>query len=290
MKINSMCFLIIAILGILLTVVANPVNTYAKNKNLETSDLTSDKVKNNESGNKTSTSSEDSSQISQAKFADKKTIDSIFKNSENTLLTSKALKIIPSDYKVTVSFESVKVHNTHEGAFSGDGEYDLAVYVQGQKVVLTDPNAPGQGLWDVSDEETVTFSPSKEITVSVSKNIPLSIFTVGSEVDGCDRTAFPENIQSNVVSALSKGVNYLVNIGDIQDELNSAINWVGCKLNPNDEIGKINKIYEPVNFGQGEHTENSSSGDFTMKYTITVIPPKNILKDLGTANQVLSVK
>ncbi len=143
-------------------------------------------------------------------------------------------------------------------------------------------------MWDVSDGETVTFNPPKKITVTVPKNLPLSIFTVGSEVDGCDRTSFPESIQSDIVSALSQGVNYLVKIGDIQDELNSAINWVGCKLNPNDEIGKINKIYESIDFGQGTHSDKSSSNDFIMKYTITAIPPKNPIGKFETSNPVLS--
>ena len=41
-------------------------------------------------------------------------------------------------YKVTVKFDSITVNDDHEGALSGDAEYDLSAYVQGLKVGLTD--------------------------------------------------------------------------------------------------------------------------------------------------------
>ena len=46
------------------------------------------------------------------------------------------LTLLP--YKVTVVFDSITVNNEHEGALSGDAEYDLTAYVQGVKVGLTD--------------------------------------------------------------------------------------------------------------------------------------------------------
>jgi len=126
------------------------------------------------------------------------------------------------------------------------------------------------GLWDVSSGETVNFPPGSEITVDIDKTLPLSIFTVGSEVDGCDRTAFPSDVQGKIVSALEKGVNYLIQLGSIQDELDKSINWVGCKLNPNDDIGDIIKSYNPTGYGAGPHTDKSDRGDFTLRYTISV--------------------
>ena len=97
-------------------------------------------------------------------------------------------------YKVKVIFDSMTVHNDHEGTLSGDGEYDIAAYVQGIKVGLTDTSGPGAGLWDVSSGETVTFDLGTEVTIDIPDIVPLSILTVGSEVDGCDRTVFPESI------------------------------------------------------------------------------------------------
>jgi hypothetical protein len=175
----------------------------------------------------------------------------------------------PPPYKVRVTFESMKVHNDHEGLLSGDGEYDIVVYVQGKKVALTDLSGPGDGLWDVSSGETVTFEPSAQAMVEIVPPVPLSIFTVGSEVDGCDRTAFPENIQDQILRVLTLGGA----LKPIQNKLNDAINWVGCKLNPNDVLGVLDKVYEPTGYGAGTHQETSDSGDFTLSYTISVTAP-----------------
>ena len=178
-------------------------------------------------------------------------------------------------YKVKVTFNSVTVHNDHDPTGAGDGEYDLNAYVHGQLVSLLDMSRKtgASGLWDVSSGETVNFPPGSEITVNIDRTLPLSLFTVGSEIDGCDRTAFPANIQGKIVSALEKGVNYLIPLGSIQDELDKAINWVGCKLNPNDDIGDIVRSYNPTGYGAGPHTDRSDKGDFTLRYTINVAAP-----------------
>jgi hypothetical protein len=187
----------------------------------------------------------------------------------------------PPPYKIKVTFDSMTVHNDHEGALSGDGEYDIAAYVQGIKVGLTDASGPGDGLWDVSNGETVTFDPGTEVTVDIPDNVPLSVLTVGSEVDGCDRTAFPESVQEKITELIAKtpvgAIIGVVELGssmqDIQNRINSAINWVGCKLNPNDVLGIINKVYEPTAYGAGSHAEKSDAGDFTLRYTISVTAP-----------------
>ena len=119
----------------------------------------------------------------------------------------------------------------------------------------------------MSSGETVTFPAGTKVTVDVPSNLPLSVFTVGSEVDGCDRTAFPSNIQSKVVAALK---NYVPLGKYIQEPLNKVINYIGCKANPNDPIGQINKVFNPTSYGAGPHADRSSSGDYTMKYTISV--------------------
>jgi hypothetical protein len=177
--------------------------------------------------------------------------------------------LTPPTYKVTVVFDWMKVHESHEGLLSGGGEYDIVAYVQGKKVALTDLSGPGQGLWDVSRGETVTFNPSAEVVVEILPQFPLSIFTVGAEVDGCDRTAFPEIIQDVVLKVLTVGGS----LKTIQDELNDAINWAGCKLNPNDVLGVINKDYKVPTYGAGIHYETSDKGDFSLRYTISVTAP-----------------
>jgi hypothetical protein len=191
------------------------------------------------------------------------------------LSTPELMSSDSSPYKVKVMFSSVTIHNDHEGGLSGDGEYDLSLYVHGKLVSLTDMSRTtgGSGLWDVSSGETVRFPPGSEITVYIDKSMPLSIFTVGSEIDGCGRTAFPTDIQGKIVSALERGVNYLIPLGSIQDELDKAINWAGCKLNSNDDIGDIIKSYNPTGYGAGPHADISDKGDFTLRYSLNVIPP-----------------
>ena len=75
---------------------------------------------------------------------------------------------------MTVEFDSITVNDEHEGALSGDAEYDLSAYVQGLKVGLTDKShrgrscvgcdIPSPGLDDVSEGETSrTFTPEAKL-------------------------------------------------------------------------------------------------------------------------------
>jgi hypothetical protein len=201
--------------------------------------------------------------------------------------------VIPtSTYRVRVVFDSMTVHDTHEGAFSGDGEYDIAVYVQGTKIGLTDASGPGDGLWDVSEGETVTFRPGTELTVDLPPTTPLVIFTVGSEVDPCGRTDFYASTWKWLFGTAAHGPTLLDNAKRIQEELNyhSQFGWhesgpkcghddgIHYPLNTNDILGVITKIYEAPAYGAGAHTNVvSSTGDFTLRYTITVTPPPSKL-------------
>lgn len=189
-------------------------------------------------------------------------------------------------YKVKVTFTGVTVYNSHEGALSGDGEYDLSAYVHGKLVSLTDMSRKtgASGLWDVSSGETVKFPPGSEVTVNIEKDLPLTIFTVGSEVDECGRTSFPSNLQPQIVSTLTnfwvvKDIKTMINVlnplSGIQDQIDKAINYIGCKLNTNDDIGDIVKGFEPTRYGAGPHFDKSDKGDFALAYTISVTAPPN---------------
>jgi hypothetical protein len=193
-----------------------------------------------------------------------------------------------STYKVTVTFNSLTVHDTHEGVFSGDGEYDLVVYVQGTKISLTDASGPGDGLWDVSEGETVSFRPGTELTVDLPPTTPLLIFTVGSEVDECGRTDFRSSAWKWLFGPAAHGPTLLDDAKRLQEEwsYHSQFGWheagpkckhddgIHYQLNTNDILGVITKIYEAPSYGAGAHTNVvSSTGDFTLRYTITVTPP-----------------
>jgi len=196
--------------------------------------------------------------------------------------------VLTSNYKVRVTFDSLTVHDPREGVFSGDGEYDLVAYVQGTKVGLTDASIPGAGLWDVSEGETVQFRPGTELTVEIPPTMPLVIFTVGSEVDGCGRTDFYKSTWKWLFGTAAHGPTVLDNVKRIQDELNfhSQFGWhesgpqcehddgMSYPLNKNDILGVVTRIYDGPSYGAGVHSNvKSSTGDFTLRYTITVTPP-----------------
>ena len=107
-------------------------------------------------------------------------------------------------YKVNVKFDSITVHNDHEGKFSGDGEYVLSAYVHGIKVDLTKLSQwRDSGLGDVSSGETVTFPAGNFIGVNIDNTLPLTIVTAGIEDDGCGKPLLPDNIQKVVYSAVA---------------------------------------------------------------------------------------
>ena len=188
-----------------------------------------------------------------------------------------------------VTFNSITVHNKHEGAVSGDGEYDLVAYVQGKKVDLTHASGPGAGLNDVSKGETVTFNRGNVAIQEIPNNIPLSIFTVGSEVDDCGRTPFPDNIQQSLPIFNDPGLDWSSKISDFQRSVNSGskfgqllsslggkhsdctdfrLRYLVINYNLNDVLGTIKEFYDPPGYGVGPHEVKSSTGDFTLRYTI----------------------
>jgi hypothetical protein len=105
-------------------------------------------------------------------------------------------------YKVKVTFDSITVENNRDAL--GDGEYDLSAYVQGKRVDLT--GATGYALMDAQEGKTYQFNPGTEITVFLPENVPISIFTVGHEVDWCGRVHWPKDddpIMQSLVTTLN---------------------------------------------------------------------------------------
>jgi hypothetical protein len=208
--------------------------------------------------------------------------------------------ILTTPYKVKVTFNSITVHKTHDPGFispQGDGEYDLVAYVQGRKVDLTGASInclyagfPPCGLGDSDLRETIYFNkPDQdvraEIIVDVPKNVPLSIFTVGQESDECGRVPFPDYL--NEIDSMIRNPN-LDRASQSQAivDMQKLINSYDCDSileNDNEVLGTINKFYEPISYGAGEHTNVvSSSRDFTVRYSISVTAPaKPVLEKEG---------
>ena len=168
-----------------------------------------------------------------------------------------------------VTFNSITVHNKHEGGF--EGEFALVAYVQGKKVDLTAASGPGDGLWDVSNGETVTFKPGTQIGIGRQATIPISIFTVGHELDACPSSfKFPQNIQEKLPIFFDPGLDWSSAISKFQHYLNYDL-WVCHSQIGNDDevLGTIKEFYDPPGYGVGPHEVKSSNGDFTLRYTIS---------------------
>ena len=204
---------------------------------------------------------------------------------DNTIFT-------PRIYQVTVIFDSITVHEDHEGLLSGDGEYMLYAFVQGNVVDLTDASIPGDpyhypgeipglGLGDVSEGETVQFVKDTRVTVDLPETTPLSIFTVGKELDGCDfyQRENPFRLPKDLIEIFKNPqLDWLTPITQYIKFRNSD----DC-ISPHDSevLGNIVKFYnppgqsyEPIGYGAGAHTNVvSSKGDYTLRYTIAVTPP-----------------
>jgi hypothetical protein len=185
--------------------------------------------------------------------------------------------ITPSgiNVQIVVTFNSITVHNKHEGAISGDGEYDLFAYVQGRIVRLTDASVGGD-LYDLENGQTVNFKPGTQIITEIPNTFPLSIFTVGSEVDGCGSLThiLRDNIQQILPIFFDPQLDWLTPIAEFQDSYNSRTQCGMGKLghtliDENDILGTIREFYDPPDHGAGIHAVKSSTGDFTLRYTIS---------------------
>jgi hypothetical protein len=193
-------------------------------------------------------------------------------------------------YEVTVRFDSITVNENHATTFLNDAQYDLSAFVQGNRIPLTDRSFRGTcsgvgdplpcGLGDVSEGETVTFTPGTEVTVYLPTTLELSIFTVGQEVDLCGALDFDnplaENLRQGLVETFKddslnwlEAINTYLNRMVPSDDLSLI-----CAIDSNDRLGDIIKFYPPIGYGAGAHTNVvSSTGDFTLRYTIFVTPP-----------------
>lgn len=173
-----------------------------------------------------------------------------------------------------ITLYDIQIRNTHEGAFSGDGEYDLNIYAHGKLFSLTDLSrkAGGYGLRDVSKDETVKFPPGSEIVVEVPKDIRFSIFTVGSEDDGCGKTNYTPDIQNKILSVFKPITKYNDVSGTISDSVALRIIQTEldrpkeCTVNSNDDIDDIVKVFNRDDPGGFHGNFALSSSDFQLRF------------------------
>jgi len=215
--------------------------------------------------------------------------------------------ILPPAYQVKVTFYWMQVHNDHDGLLRGSGEWDVAAFVQGIKVPLTDKSwtgicggamhdtPPPCGLGDIDGGDSVAFSDQGKpldagtsVTLQLPRTVPLSIFAAGIEVDDCGRAVFPDDKEQIKLMQLMRDerldwIHPIENfIGEVaaQDNLytvsplSDPICGYSDLLAGSDKLGNIIRFYEPVDYGKSDRciADKSDKGDYTLCYRITVSP------------------
>jgi hypothetical protein len=214
--------------------------------------------------------------------------------------------IEPIDYKVKVKFDSITVHNNHEGLLHGDGEYYLYAIVQGRVLDLTEASLGH--LYDVGSGQTVHFAPYAYVTVTIPQDLALSIYTVGFEEDKCgtallgDRGSYTQAVTKILQGPKEDRYSEIRKLIDSTNKYFFVASGCGA-IDDHDRIGFINRIYEPpgtitevlgqsiesIGYGAGVHKNvlstngdypdaprSQAPADFTLRYTISVEPiPRN---------------
>ena len=171
--------------------------------------------------------------------------------------------ILDAPYQVKVQLDSITVHNDHDGFSRGKGEFVNYAYVQGHRLVINT---------HVDSGDTVYFKPDKHVTVFLERQIPISIFTVGNEEDctaRLERILPPQYLTELAQVFKDPKLDWSKAVSDTQSEIFNK--YLTCDGN---KLGTINRIHYPANYDQGthslSHSVKSSTGDFTLRYTVTV--------------------
>jgi hypothetical protein len=215
----------------------------------------------------------------------------------------------PPAYRVKTTFYNIRVNNDHDGLSRGDGEWDLAAFVQGIKVPLTEKSCrtnyittagsvPPCGLGDIEGGTDAIFADlgkpldaGTSVTVDLPRTVPLSIFTAGIEEDDCGRAEFPDEDSQVKLMLLMRDerLNWIEPIREFISDVKAIDNLytvgVGSgNFNPicgysdlfagSDKLGNIIRFYEPIDYGKSDVCiqDKSDSGDYTLCYRITVTP------------------
>ncbi len=200
----------------------------------------------------------------------------------------------PKYYRVKVTFDTITVHNDHDGFGKGAGEWHNFAFVQGKDLSLNNVtpessctrlvpgpvNSRGVPTYTrqlypcpyAEEGRTFKFNPGTEITVDLRDTVPLSIFSFGLEQDfslGFCHGLFGRGdalpIFDHPVSVWSSEIDNFVSEMFKQT--------VSCN---NEILGNIKEFYDPPGYGAGPHEVKSYSGDYTIKYTISASPTRGI--------------
>jgi hypothetical protein len=123
------------------------------------------------------------------------------------------------------------------------GEFQYDVYVNGKKYNLEYPGYRDQ--YDIRAVKNIDI-----FSLPISAKLPLSVMTVGYEMDECPGIQFPKNIEQQILNALSAS-NSDRELTSIQKDMNDKINSL-CQpgQEKNDHILYINKIIPYSEYSQ----------------------------------------
>jgi hypothetical protein len=219
-------------------------------------------------------------------------------------ITTSNLTATNLSYKVKINFRSIIVFNDHDPIGSGCGEYDLAVYVQGTLVVpastlrqVCGESAPG-GTEYFFDYNTFDYGAFVAKPGESFWDLPpLSIMTIGVEVDNCGKVTWPKEIKEIKDILADKGTTrpYYAGAKEKIAQIQSDMTWFaqgggvvlpnygykGCTAsNKNDMLSPINDLYYPPSYGsQGPivisyqmvrgNIISTAGEDFYLTYDIT---------------------
>jgi hypothetical protein len=135
---------------------------------------------------------------------------------------------LPPAFKIKIIFDAIKPNPANIVALPVEREYqnfcedwDMGVYVQGKLVRLNDINEPlkicGDRVVQLKNAEVTVEIPGESVE-SAKDYLPLSIFSVGSELNNCDPTPLPSDLPEIRKILADKSSNVKETIRKIQSE------------------------------------------------------------------------
>jgi hypothetical protein len=190
----------------------------------------------------------------------------------------------PPAYRVKTTFYWIQVHNDHDGLARGDGEWDMAAFVQGIKVPLTEKSCRGNyivsagsvppcGLGSIEGGKDAVFSDEGKpldagtsVTVDLPRTVPLSIFTAGIEEDDCGRAVLPDEKHQQELMLLMRDerLNWIEPIRQFISDVRAtdSVYTVSPTTDPicgysdllagSDKLGNLIRFYEPIDYGASD--------------------------------------
>jgi hypothetical protein len=140
---------------------------------------------------------------------------------------------LPPAFKIKITFDAMKMDHTPLGTSQMCHEWDIGLYVQVKLVKLNDVNQPlkfcNKDIVQLKNAEAFVEIPGESVE-SPKDYQPLSIFTVGSELNNCHPKPLPTDLPEVRKVLADKGSTrpYYANARNEIGEIQSSVSF-GCK-------------------------------------------------------------